>query len=432
MIPPQGIHLQISKQLNSAAQLERRGRELHEFANRLASRNKAAKTQAERNALEPELKRLEAAFEDLNHEKGQLEATQAFSAKMGPSYGNSKGHDALGENKAVSRQSPLTVPVEEYRGLYEAAVKRLPSYRIDCDHFSDNVSTKAAFTESSFASGTLPAILIPSLSLDLPYEPDRAFTHFKGMPAPEARAVEYLQHTANTNPAAAVAELGVKPDLGLQLTSVSTSYIKIAALASISMEALDDFSAFMSWVPSELMNAIIDAETNQVVNGSGSGANMLGLLNTSGTLTRAIGSDTPIDCVRKAINDIRIGSSFAQASLALMHPTTWADLTLQKATTGQYLLDPENPARLGDLHNIFGCRVVTNTYIAPGTAVVCDPNWIYAWTRRGLTIDLNSHGSDANTNYWTQNATSFRCEERIALGVARPTAVNIVTGLPSS
>jgi hypothetical protein len=38
----------------------------------------------------------------------------------------------------------------------------------------------------------------------------------------------------------------------------------------------------------------------------------------------------------------------------------------------------------------------------------------------------------AGTNLWTQNAISFRCEERVALGVARPTAVNIVTGLPSS
>jgi hypothetical protein len=49
-----------------------------------------------------------------------------------------------------------------------------------------------------------------------------------------------------------------------------------------------------------------------------------------------------------------------------------------------------------------------------------------------MTLDVNSLGSDATTNYWTQNAVSFRVEGRWAIGLARPTAVNIVTGLPSS
>jgi HK97 family phage major capsid protein len=159
---------------------------------------------------------------------------------------------------------------------------------------------------------------------------------------------------------------------------------------------------------------------------------MLGILNTSGVLTRTIGSDTPIDALRKAINDIRVSSSFAKADLILTHPTTWADLTLQKSTTGQYLLNPGDPAALGDLNSVFGCKVITNTYVPAGTAIVADSSWIYAWTRQSLQIDINQYGSDSSTNYWTQNAVSFRCEERVAIGVARPTAVNLVTGLPSS
>jgi HK97 family phage major capsid protein len=212
------------------------------------------------------------------------------------------------------------------------------------------------------------------------------------MPAPESVAVEYLQHTGNTNPAAPVAELGVKPDLGMQLTTVTTPYVKIAALASVSMEALQEFEAFLQWVPRELQRAVIDCETNEVVNGSGTAPHMRGLLNTSGTLTRAIGSDTPVDCVRKAINDLRVGASFVTANLILMNPTTWQDLTLQKSTQGQYLLNPSDPNALGTLTTIFGCNVITNTYIAPGTAIVCDSNFIYAWTRRGLTVDMNAHG----------------------------------------
>ncbi len=205
------------------------------------------------------------------------------------------------ETKAVTSKvvSPLRVPVAEYKGLYEAVTRKLPSYRIDCNHF--DVSTKAAFSESSFASGNLPPELMPGLSLDLPYEPDRAFELFKQMTAPPARAVEYIQHTGNTNPAAVVAELGVKPDLGMQLTTVTTPFVKIAALASVSMEALQDFAAFTTWVPHEIQRALIEAETNWVINGSGTG-----LLNVSGVLTRSMGTDTPIDALRKAINDVRI------------------------------------------------------------------------------------------------------------------------------
>ena len=67
-----------------------------------------------------------------------------------------------------------------------------------------------------------------------------------------------------------MAELGTKPDLGTELTTITTSFTKIAALASFSMEALQDFDYFQQIVPHELFAAIINAETDEVVNGSGS------------------------------------------------------------------------------------------------------------------------------------------------------------------
>jgi HK97 family phage major capsid protein len=406
--------------------MDSRKRLLVERRNNLQARLKGGLNKDDHAAFQREIDRLQEDWKDFQRDKEGAERARALNVKLQGDAGNSA------ETKAINRPvSPLDIPVEQYRGLYEAAVKRLPSYRIDCDKM--DVTTKSPFAETSFTSGTLPPTLMTSLSLDLPYEPNDAFAAFKQLTAPESRAVEYLQHTGNASPAAAVAELGNKPDIGMTLTTVTTPYVKIAALASVSEEALQDFGAFLQWVPHELEAAVRDCRTNEVVNGSGSSPHMLGILNTSGTLTRAIGSDTPVDCLRKAVNDIRVGSSYARASLILTHPTTWADLQLQKATTGAYLLNPNDPAALGDLDNIFGCRVITNTYVPAGTAIVCDPNWIYAWTRRGLTIDLNAHGTDASgTNLWVQNAVSFRAELRCAIGVARPTAVNIVTGLPSS
>ena len=417
------------------AQIESREKELGEEGKKILASHKDCEAKGNpdtmRKSVNKEMDAWQAKWDDLAWERKRFEAERSNKVRL--SSGNALGYDGETTKAVTKTVSPLQIPVSEYRGLYEATVRRLPTYRIDSRSFADNVSTKAPFAESGFTSGNLPPILLPQMTLDLPYEPDRAFEAFRQLTTPEARSVEYLQHTGNTNPAAAVAELGVKPDLGMQLTTVTTPFVKIAALASISMEALADFRTFMQWVPHELFAALVDAETNQFLNGTGGGANMLGILNTSGVLTRAIGSDTPIDCIRKAINDIRIGSSFAKADVVITHPTTWADLTLQKSTTGQYLLNPDDPAALGDLHNVFGCKVLTNTYCPAGTAIVADSNWIYAWTRQSLTLDINQYGTDSSgTNLWTQNAVSYRAEERIAIGVARPTAVNIVTGLPSS
>ena len=75
------------------------------------------------------------------------------------------------------------------------------------------------------------------------------FGHFIGVTAPHAAAVEWIQHRGNAQPAAAVAELGTKPDLGMQLTTHTTGFTKIAALASISMEAMADFQTFLSFIP---------------------------------------------------------------------------------------------------------------------------------------------------------------------------------------
>jgi HK97 family phage major capsid protein len=345
-------------------------------------------------------------------ERKKYENGQEFINKMAGNAGS------LAETKAVP--SVMNIPTEEFKGLFDAVQRKLPSFRVE---------SKAPFGEGSFTSGSLPPVLLPQLTQQLPYEPDDLFAHLIQMKAPEASSVEWLSHTGNANPAAATAELAQKPDLGMELTTRTQSFTKIAALASFSTESLQDFSHFMGFVPAEMFRALIDARTDEIVNGSGSSPHMLGLLNQSGTLTRAIGSDTPVDCLKKAFNDLRVGTAYARANLVAMHPTTWADIQLQKSTGGLYLLNPTDPNAIGDLDNIFGVRVITNTWIPAGTAIVVDTSKaVLAWTRQAPSLEINQYG----TNEFNENYVTFRVEERVAIGVQYPTALNIVTGLPSS
>jgi HK97 family phage major capsid protein len=92
-------------------------------------------------------------------------------------------------------------------------------------------------------------------------------------------------------------------------------------------------------------------------------------------------------------------------------------------------LNPNDPNAIGDLDNVFGVKVVATTKIAVGTALVIDTTQaVVAWTRMGLRTDVNYYG---NTEF-NSNQVTFRVEERIAIGVPRPTAIAKVTGLGPS
>jgi HK97 family phage major capsid protein len=182
----------------------------------------------------------------------------------------------------------------------------------------------------------------------------------------------------------------------------------------------------MGFLPQELVNDVINQETNQIINGNGTAPNMLGILNTPGLLTRAVGAGTAIDAIVSAYADLRVGSSFAVADLVCLHPEDWRYLKLQKSTTGLYVLAQNEPNLLGDLDHLFGVHVLVNTFVPQGTAIVLDTNIAaQAWTRLGMEVRVN-HYDD-----WVfeHNAWEFLAEERVTVGVIRPTAICKVTGI---
>jgi hypothetical protein len=64
-----------------------------------------------------------------------------------------------------------------------------------------------------------------------------------------------------------------------------------------------------------------------------------------------------------------------------------------------------------------------------GTAVVLDTSKaVLAWTRQSWSLEINQWGDSE----FTENYVTFRVEGRYQIGVMYPTAINIVTGLPSS
>jgi len=337
--------------------------------------------------------------------------------------------------------SPLSATQDQLHGMWEA-IQRKQAYRMEIPAvssagFQDEIGLKTAGSPVSDSglggppySPTptgLPAVIQPGLTMPIRLEPDRLWAHLPGISV-DAPAIEYLAHTGDTNNPAVVAELGTASDVGMQLSTTVVTSTKIGALASASVEALQDFKYFASFIPSELSRLMINEETNYVANGGTEGGptGFTGILAISGTLTRSVGSDTPIDALQKSFNDLRVGSAYATADLVAMHPTTWNAIQRQKSSFNTYLLDP-NPAT-GIVDSIFGVTVVVNTWIPVGTAIVLDTNQsLLAWTRSSLIVEANPYGDGWDSFYW-----QFRAWERIGLGIRWVDAINIVTGLPTS
>ncbi len=307
--------------------------------------------------------------------------------------------------------APAIMPDPEQTEALFNAVRTKQSLRVE-------VQTKT----TNAIGGVAPAVLLPGL-LERTHEPQRIMDALPAT-AMSAPSVAYLRHNSTTGSPATVAPGALKPELSFLVDSVTIRAAKIAAHVAVNDEDMADYHDFESYVGVELMRAIIDTENGQLLNGAGVGTDLSGMLNTTGALTRALGTDTPLDAVEQSINDLRVGSAFAVADLLVMHPTTRSKLRRQKDGYGRYLINPDPTVDEAD--SLFGIPLVVTTTCPIGTVLVADAGKAaMVYVRQGLSIETTQY----NTDDFTHNLTRFRCEERLALATPRPAAMCIVTGL---
>ncbi len=363
---------------------------------------------------------------------------------------------------AMKAKTPFAIEVGAKGGLEQAWVSQVQT---------KSPTLEGGITGTPF-SGQLPGIQTP-YAVSLPYEPTRISAWMPGAVMAGPSAI-WMQHVSNTNEAAGVGEAQTKPDLGPVFAEHQTLPQKIAALCSFSLELMQDTSEYaeasvMSWLPQELTRSLINTESAYLLLATTGGSNTFsggpvnatfpGFMNVSGTLTRSVGTDTAIDALQKAAIDLRTSSgAYAEPDLLIAHPTTMGAIRRSKDADGRYVLDllqgplaltadgsprtntPPNEfnrysviAQGGGTSygNIWGIPVVESTQMPAGYALMMS---IRAgagvfWQRLGLRLEYNPGFSDT---MWSTNTYGFRVEERIALSVPRPGAINLISGLPTS
>lgn len=232
-----------------------------------------------------------------------------------------------------------------------------------------------------------------------------------------SNSIEYEREKLFTNSAAPVAEGALKPQSEIQLEDATATVRTIAHWMRASVQVLDDLPGLRSMIDQRLRYGLAYQEEAQLLNGSGTGQNLLGLV-TAATAYAAPGgltATTQIDIIRLMI---------LQAALAeyppngiVINPIDWAAMEMAKDGQGQYLIG--NPQ--GTLSpTLWGLPVVATQAMTVDKALVGAFSMAaQIFDRQDATVEVSTEDQDN----FVRNKVTIRAEERLALAIYRPQAI---------
>lgn len=250
-------------------------------------------------------------------------------------------------------------------------------------------------------------------------------------------AISYLVEGAMEGDFATVAEGAVKPQIHfVDPTQVTDALKKLAGWIRMTDEFIEDADFLVSEINNRLLYQLGYREEQQLLNGNGTGTNLLGILNRSGIQTEvsASAATTPADwadAIFRAATKVETNSGLPTDGV-IIHPTDYQTFRLRRDGNGQYYGGgffegqygnggmPEKPP-------LWGYRTVVTPAIAQGTvAVGAFRSSGTVYRKGGVRVQsTNSHASD-----FTSNIVTIRAEERIALALRQPLGICKVTLTP--
>ncbi|ARP89818.1 phage major capsid protein [Bordetella genomosp. 9] len=315
------------------------------------------------------------------------------------------------------------------RGNYggEEAVKSYGEQLTDSDDFKAlaskgrgtarlNVKAVTNITSSTTGTGGVGAAIEPTRVPGIITTPDRPFT-IRDLIMPgrtSSNAVEFVQESGFQNMAAPVAEGGSKPQSDLSFELKTTTVKTIAHWFRASKQVLADIPLLQSYINGRAIYGLKYVEENQILAGDGTGQNLLGLIPQATAFDDSLrkSGDTPIDTLRRAILQVRIAEY--RATGIVLNPTDWAELELQKDSTGQYIWVN---VQEGGVQRMWRLPVIdTNAMPAGEFLVGAFDMAAQVFDREDAAVEVSTEDADN----FTKNMVTIRAEERLALAVYRP------------
>lgn len=245
--------------------------------------------------------------------------------------------------------------------------------------------------------------------------------------------ISYVIEDTYTNAAAFVAEAtaasgtsGTKPESALAYHRATATVKTLAHWIPVTNRMLADAPAIRGVIDSRLLLGLDLALESQILAGDGTGENLTGVNATSNILTQALGSDTNIDAIFKAMVKVMV-SGLLYPNATVVHPLQYQTIRLTResqatATQGGYLLGP--PGMIGT-PTLWGNPLVLSLGQASGTIDVAD------WSSQTMNL-FDREQAEVRVGYindqFIRNMLTVLAELRAAFLVWRPTGICKITG----
>ena len=240
-----------------------------------------------------------------------------------------------------------------------------------------------------------------------------------------AAVIEYFRQTGFTNNASTVAErisssFGAKQQSTMTFVGEQAPVRTIAHWEAAHRNVLADEPQLRSIIDNELLYGLRLEEDDQILNGSGSGEDLNGILQTSSiqNYSWSSGASAPVadnkaDAIRRAMTLSFL--SYYEPTGVVVHPNDWEDIELTKASDGQYLVSAR--VQTGGEPRVWNVPVIDTPAIAEGTALVGSFGiGAQLYDRESPNIRVAEQHSD----FFVRNAVVVLAEQRLALTVTRP------------
>ncbi|GAA1557289.1 phage major capsid protein [Streptomyces globosus] len=240
----------------------------------------------------------------------------------------------------------------------------------------------------------------------------------------------YLRQTVRTNNAAVVARGELKPESVFTMTRIDDRTRTIAHLSEpIARQDLRDAPVLRRFLDMEMRLGVELALEAQIINGSGSGENMTGIANVSGSQSQAWDTDI-LTTMRKAKTKLET-LSFADGAAYVVHPNDWETIELLADNEAQYYLG--GPVQTVDVsaRRLWGMPVVSTTAQTAGVAHLVNfrlatelqlvEDIRFDWSEN--IYDPDALGEGVGASDFQRNMIRFRAEMDAGLKIFQPSAI---------
>ena len=239
-------------------------------------------------------------------------------------------------------------------------------------------------------------------------------------------AISYFVEAAMQGGFSTVAEGAAKPQISFDSpTAVVDALKKIAGWIDMTDEFIEDLGFLKSEIDTRLLYQLTMFEEAQLLNGNGTGQNVLGIRNRSGVQVQAAPATEAgnADAVFSAMTKISTATALTADALVI-HPLDYERFRLSKDGNGQYFGGGYFQGQYGtgsvlENPNLWGLRTVVTTAAAQGEVLV-------GAFRVGATVyrkgGVRVEATNTHADNFTDNKVTVRAEERVALAVRYPAA----------